>query len=267
MENVAERIERYFQEEGFTQRSEAQVLEEIEKSIGKIGLDSVLKVFGEDNDGDNGQLRFYEAASTPVGKSCVYDFFKSRHYSSALWKVVEASRELAEADAKTILDVGCASGLEACFIAEALEANGHVYGIDISLGMIARAYERARRRGLRNVSFRNGSRDNLPFPEGYFDAAILMHSLTEGNNREHHPQDQIFNNMAIYDRLQGIKKVLKPQGLLLVSEPSSPDFEDYTRDYSGGRIEGAGFEIADTRVHRFESDGKERSSVFFVAHR
>jgi SAM-dependent methyltransferase len=54
-----------------------------------------------------------------------------------------------------VLDVGCGCGATALALAERVGGAGQVIGVDVSLPMLARAEERARSAGLRNVRFVN----------------------------------------------------------------------------------------------------------------
>jgi SAM-dependent methyltransferase len=76
-----------------------------------------------------------------------------------------------------VLDVGCGSGSTACTIA--VDYGSHVYGIDISEVMIAKARERARRSGLmEKLEFRVADVFDLPFEDDWFDVVILESVLT-----------------------------------------------------------------------------------------
>ncbi len=79
--------------------------------------------------------------------------------------------------ASKVLDVGCGSGNTACLIAE--EYGSHVFGIDISEVMIAKARERAREQGLsEKLEFRVADVFDLPFEDDWFDVVILESVLT-----------------------------------------------------------------------------------------
>ena len=67
-----------------------------------------------------------------------------------------------------VLMVGCGTGLDLDFI----PAGGAVTGLDLTPGMVARAEERARRRGL-GGRFVIGDARSLPFPDGSFDVVLL----------------------------------------------------------------------------------------------
>lgn len=76
-----------------------------------------------------------------------------------------------------VLDVGCGAGDTACLIAE--QYGCRVQGIDLSEVMIAKAKDKARRRGLEGlVEFRAADAFELPFEEDSFDVVIVESVLT-----------------------------------------------------------------------------------------
>lgn len=85
---------------------------------------------------------------------------------------------MCELDATSrVLDVGCGSGNTACLIAQ--QYGSLVHGIDISEVMIAKAKERARRRGLMDrLEFRIADAFQLPFKDDSFDVVIVESVLT-----------------------------------------------------------------------------------------
>ena len=67
-----------------------------------------------------------------------------------------------------VLDVGCGVGLTACYLARTYGC--HVVGVDITLGMIDRANERAAKEGLLDlVEFRVADARDLPFDNAVFE--------------------------------------------------------------------------------------------------
>ena len=88
---------------------------------------------------------------------------------------MEATRELIKLCHPTrehyVLDVGCASGKTACYIAA--QYGCRVVGIDILEGMVDRARERAEREGVADkASFRIADAQNLPFDDDRFDLVV-----------------------------------------------------------------------------------------------
>ena len=88
---------------------------------------------------------------------------------------LKATRELIELchidRDKYVLDIGCATGKTACYIAKGYGCR--VVGVDILEGMIDRANERARREGVEDrVEFRVADAQNLPFEDNLFDVVI-----------------------------------------------------------------------------------------------
>jgi ubiquinone/menaquinone biosynthesis C-methylase UbiE len=70
-----------------------------------------------------------------------------------------------------VIDIGCASGKTACYLARIYGCN--VIGIDILPGMVARAKERARAEGVTGrVEFKVGDAQNLPLGDDLFDIVL-----------------------------------------------------------------------------------------------
>ncbi|HEY81702.1 MAG TPA: methyltransferase domain-containing protein [Dehalococcoidia bacterium] len=68
---------------------------------------------------------------------------------------------------KHILDVGCASGKTACYIAR--KYGSQVVGIDLSSRMIVRANEQAKKEGVVElVKFQTADAQELPFEDNCF---------------------------------------------------------------------------------------------------
>lgn len=102
-----------------------------------------------------------------------------------------------------VLDFGCGPGTISVGLAKRVEP-GELHGIDIAESQIEMAREAAKAGGHDNATFRVASVGDLPFEDGFFDAAhghaILMHvsQLDEG--------------------LAELKRVLKPGGTLSLRE-------------------------------------------------
>ncbi|GAA2418915.1 methyltransferase domain-containing protein [Streptomyces coeruleofuscus] len=145
-------------------------------------------------------------------------------------------------DRAAVLDCSCGIGTQAIGLA----LRGHrVTGTDLSPRAAARAAREAARRGL---SLRTAAADmrRLPFPDDRFDTVVcadnsLPHLLTE--------QD-------VYAALAEMRRVLRPQGLLLVS---TRPYDDLLRDRPAS---------TPPQVHRNvdRAEGEERTVTFQLWH-
>jgi ubiquinone/menaquinone biosynthesis C-methylase UbiE len=70
-----------------------------------------------------------------------------------------------------VLDVACGTGEPAISIASQLNGTGEVIATDISEAPLRIGEQRARQRGLRNISFRQADVQALPFRDDEFDRA------------------------------------------------------------------------------------------------
>lgn len=90
-----------------------------------------------------------------------------------------AKRLIEKADPKRgerVLDVGCGTGIVARQVASRLGPSSAVTGLDSSPNMLAVARSAATREGL-TVDWREGSAEQLPFPEGSFDLVLCQFAL------------------------------------------------------------------------------------------
>jgi demethylmenaquinone methyltransferase/2-methoxy-6-polyprenyl-1,4-benzoquinol methylase len=79
---------------------------------------------------------------------------------------------------ESVLEVGCGTGEAILDIAQRTAPGGHVYGIDISPGMLEVATSKARREDLtRRVELRLGDGADLPYDQGVFDAVFMGFTL------------------------------------------------------------------------------------------
>ena len=108
-------------------------------------------------------------------------------------------REHLKPDAR-ILDYGCGYGRVAALLYE--QGYREVVGVDASGGMIEKA-----RRLHPQLSFQQITPPNVPFPDGFFDAAVLFAVLTCI------PADD--DQRAVVNELH---RVTRPGGLLYVSD-------------------------------------------------
>ena len=107
----------------------------------------------------------------------------------------------------TVMELGCGSGAFTTFIARAVGDSGKVYAVDIQSAMIRqleRKLVKAENQDIKNVEIRQASAYELPFTDGSIDLACLVTVLPEIPDRGR--------------ALREIKRVLKPGGILAVTE-------------------------------------------------
>ncbi|MFN8341502.1 MAG: bifunctional demethylmenaquinone methyltransferase/2-methoxy-6-polyprenyl-1,4-benzoquinol methylase UbiE [Cyclobacteriaceae bacterium] len=108
---------------------------------------------------------------------------------------------------REILDVATGTG---DFAIEALALKPeHITGVDISEGMMEHGRQKLSARGLdKTISLLYGDSENLPFDQNKFDAVIVAFGVRNFENLE--------------KGLSEIRRVLKPEGHLVVLEFSKP---------------------------------------------
>jgi ubiquinone/menaquinone biosynthesis C-methylase UbiE len=146
-----------------------------------------------------------------------------------------------------VLIIGCGVGQTPCLIAE--EIGCRVVGIDLSEGMVEKARERAKKKGLEDkLEFRTADAQALPFEDNLFDA-VLSESV----------------NAFIPDKANAMLeyvRVTKPGGFIGMNEVNwliepSPDL----RAYSSLVMAGANFLTVDGWKDIFSTAGLHEVQV------
>ncbi len=148
----------------------------------------------------------------------------ARVNASTRWRAQSAAMGRAATDAiveeadvqsgMRVLDVASGTGEPAISIAANLAGTGGVVATDLSPGPLNVARERARQRGLRNISFAPADVHNLPFADGSFDRVTSRLGV------------MFFSDLA--RALREIHRVMKPGGrvsLLAWGPMRQPYFE------------------------------------------
>jgi ubiquinone/menaquinone biosynthesis C-methylase UbiE len=108
---------------------------------------------------------------------------------------------------RDVLDVACGEGYGSALLAR----NAHkVTGVDLATAAIEHA--RARYADRRNLDFRAADCSALPFPDASFDAVVSFETI------EHIAAQEAF--------LDEVRRVLRPEGLFILSCPNKAEYTD-----------------------------------------
>jgi ubiquinone/menaquinone biosynthesis C-methylase UbiE len=103
-----------------------------------------------------------------------------------------------------VLDVGCGAGVDTLLSAMMTGPSGKVVGIDLTPAMLERARKNLAMTDLKNVTFKQGSAENLPLVDGAFDVVTSNGALN-----------------LVPDKAKAVAeiyRVLKPGGRLMVAD-------------------------------------------------
>jgi ubiquinone/menaquinone biosynthesis C-methylase UbiE len=75
-------------------------------------------------------------------------------------------------EGEIVLDLGSGAGFDCFLAASKVGQNGKVIGVDMTLEMIEKARENAKKNKIENVEFRLGEIENLPVAENSIDVVI-----------------------------------------------------------------------------------------------
>jgi arsenite methyltransferase len=105
----------------------------------------------------------------------------------------------------TVLDLGCGAGTDLLVAAQMVGAGGHVIGIDMTPGMLARAMASAREMGVSDrVELHESLIESLPLPDAEVDVVISNGVI-----------DLVPDKDAVFAE---IDRVLKPGGRLQLAD-------------------------------------------------
>ncbi|MBL7209642.1 MAG: class I SAM-dependent methyltransferase [Dehalococcoidia bacterium] len=106
-----------------------------------------------------------------------------------------------------VLEVGCGSGAYTTFVARAVGEEGKVYALDIQPEMLEQLEHKLAKpenEDIKNIELVNSSAYDLPFDDGSLDLVYMVTVLQEIPDRS--------------KALQQVRRVLKPRGILAVTE-------------------------------------------------
>jgi ubiquinone/menaquinone biosynthesis C-methylase UbiE len=172
--------------------------------------------------------------------------------------------EMAELSGEdTVLDVACGTGIVACEFAAVAR---HVTGIDLTPAMLEQARLLAARRGLTNLSWRQGDVEKLPFPDDSFSVVLSRYAF------HHFPHpDAVLAEMA---------RVCRPGGRVLIADGCPPpdkaeaynEFEKLfdpshhralTSDELRSLVSGAGLRDVRLAFHKMEMELERQLAATF----
>jgi len=106
---------------------------------------------------------------------------------------------------RDVLDIASGEGYGSAMLAEVARS---VVGVDISQDVVAHAERKYRKNN--NLQFRIGSCEEIPLPSACVDVAVSFETI------EHHDQHEAM--------MAEIKRVLRPDGLLIMSSPDKYEY-------------------------------------------
>jgi SAM-dependent methyltransferase len=144
----------------------------------------------------NAEARFTGERFLPGARGEIwYEHWHRYHFASAL------------VSGKEVLDVACGAGYGSALLAHKCQ---RVTGVDISADAIEHA--KVRYAALASLEFRQGDCAALPFPDASFDAVVSFETI------EHiEAQERFLDEMG---------RVLRPEGLLILSSPNRPEYSE-----------------------------------------
>lgn len=116
------------------------------------------------------------------------------------------------------VDLGSGRGSDVLRLAETVGINGHVYGIDISEGMIRKSLNTAEKLGVKNVSFIHSTLEKIELNDSISDLVISNCTINHASDKQ-----------AVWNE---IYRILKKGGRFVVSDiyATDPIPEEYKND-------------------------------------
>jgi ubiquinone/menaquinone biosynthesis C-methylase UbiE len=123
-------------------------------------------------------------------------------------------------EGSAVADIGAGPGFFTVRLSRAVGRDGRVYAVDVSESVVAALKRRVKSEKLDNVEVVQGTTDDPRLPEGALDAVLIVNAYHE--MRQHQ------------EMLAKIRRALKPDGRLVLVEPTAKDRPRSTRDEQAG---------------------------------
>lgn len=144
-------------------------------------------------------------------------------------------------DGMHVLEIGCGSGAYTTFVARAVGGEGKVYALDIQPEMLQQLENKLAKpenKDIRNIELVNSSAYDLPFDDDSLDLVYMVTVFQEIPDRSR--------------ALQQVKRVLKPGGILAVTEwLPDPDYPWKSTTIKMGREAGFALDEAPGNIWHY----------------
>ena len=177
-------------------------------------------------------------------------------------------------EGQVVVDLGSGAGLDCFLAARKVGASGKVIGVDMTVAMLEKARENAKKYGFTNVEFRQGDIESLPVESNSVD--VIMSNCVI-NLAPH--KDKVFSEAARVLKHGGFMSISDVVLLKDLTDAQQKDSALLCACVSGallketylGMLKDAGFEVTiiseDLEINKkwFDSDELPISSLKFVA--
>ncbi len=145
------------------------------------------------------------------------------------------------------LDVACGTGVVARSMAKKIN---YVYGVDISMGMVQKAFDLSQKNTINNISFARCDSENLPFGDNFFDFVSCSGALHAFPNAEKALKEMqrvlktggVLTIMALLQK--NIHSVIDPTKRELKKSSTDEEIIEFNKAHSS-------MENLDVKLHRF----------------
>jgi demethylmenaquinone methyltransferase/2-methoxy-6-polyprenyl-1,4-benzoquinol methylase len=128
---------------------------------------------------------------------------------------------LAPQPGETLLEIGCGTGTGLAAMAECLQQQGQLFGLDLSFKMLQKADQRKAQQST-PIQLIESSADKIPLPSGTVDGVYCAFTL------------ELFSQDEMVTVLNEVKRILKPGGRLAVASLSFEPHNLMVRLYEWG---------------------------------